>query len=64
MKNLYLVHDEDYSYKVVVSAISANEAIEKVIRFIKETKQTGEFWIETKWIAKLHLGRILTRSTS
>lgn len=51
--SLYLVHDEDYCYKVVVSATNANEAIEKVNRFIKKTKQTGEFWIESKWIADL-----------
>lgn len=53
MNRLYLVHDEDYSYEVVVSANSATNAIEKLQNFIKETKQTGEFWIKTKWIADL-----------
>lgn len=51
--NLYLVHDEDYCYKVVVSATNANEAIAKLENFIRETKQTGEFWRESKWIADL-----------
>lgn len=46
MNRLYLVHDEDYNYQVVVSANSANSAIEKLQNFIKETKQTGEFWIK------------------
>ena len=50
---LYLVHDKDYNYKVVVSAISAISAIEKLQNFIKETKQTGEFWVQTQWIADL-----------
>lgn len=53
MNRLYLVHDEDYSYEVVFSANSATNAIEKLQNFIKETKQTGEFWIKTKWIADL-----------
>ena len=53
MNRLYLVHDEDYNYQVVVSANSATDAIKKLKNFIKETKQTGEFWIETKWIANL-----------
>lgn len=53
MNRLYLVHDEDYSYEVVVSANSATNAIEKLQNFIKETKQTGEFWIKTKWISDL-----------
>lgn len=53
MNRLYLVHDKDYNYQVVVSANSATNAIEKLQNFIKETKQTGEFWIESKWIADL-----------
>ena len=53
MNRLYLVHDEDYNYQIVVSANSAISAIEKLQNFIKETKQTGEFWIKTKWIASL-----------
>ena len=50
---LYLVHDKDYNYEVVVSAISAISAIEKLQDFIKETKQTGEFWVQTQWLADL-----------
>ena len=53
MNRLYLVHDEDYNYQIVVSANSATSAIEKLQNFIKETKQTDEFWIKTKWIASL-----------
>ena len=41
MNRLYLVHDEDYNYQIVVSANSATSAIEKLQNFIKETKQTG-----------------------
>ena len=33
MNKLYLLHDEDYSYKVVVSAQNANEALEKLDAF-------------------------------
>ena len=53
MNVLYLVHDKDYNYKVVVSANSATNAIEKLQKFIKETKQTGELWIKIEWIADL-----------
>ena len=53
MNRLYLVHDEDYNYEVVVSAYGAVNAIEKLQNFLKETKQTGEFFTETKWIADL-----------
>ena len=44
MNKLYLLHDEDYSYKVVVSAQNANEALEKLDAFFKDTKQVGELW--------------------
>lgn len=50
---LYLLHDEDYGYKVVVSAQNANEALEKLNTFLQETKQTGELWRDVKWIVDL-----------
>lgn len=53
MDRLYLLHDEDYSYKVVVSATSANEAKRKIEDFVKETKQVGDFFPKIKWIADL-----------
>lgn len=53
--NLYLVHDKDFNYKIVVYAFNAGQAVEKVLNWLKETKQTGEFWISDhiKWIADL-----------
>lgn len=53
MNKLYLLHDEDYSYKVVVSAQNANEALEKLDAFFKDTKQVGELWRDLIWIADL-----------
>lgn len=53
MNKLYLLHDEDYSYKVVVSAQNANEALEKLNTFLQETKQTCELWRDVKWIVDL-----------
>jgi len=53
MNKLYLLHDEDYSYKVVVSAQNANEALEKLNTFLQETKQTGELCRAVKWIVDL-----------
>lgn len=53
INSLYLCHDKDYNYRVVVSAIDANEAIEKLKKYIKETKQFGEMWYEPEWIADL-----------
>ena len=52
---LYLVHDEDYNYRVVISALSADESIEKLHNWLKETKQNGELWKSTgvKWYADL-----------
>lgn len=52
---LYLVHDEDYSYRVIISASNADEAIEKLHKWIEETKQNGELWksIGVKWYADL-----------
>lgn len=47
------MRNEDYNYQVVVSADSANSAVEKLQIFLKETKQTGEFFVKTKWIADL-----------
>ena len=53
INGLYLVHDEDYSYKIVVSAQNANEALEKLTTFLNETKQVGELWRDVKWIVVL-----------
>lgn len=52
---LYLVHDKDYSYRIVVCAENAEQAIEKVLKWLKETKQCEEFWISNRinWIADL-----------
>ena len=48
MNRLYLVHDEDYNYQIVVSANSATSAIEKLQNFIKETKQNINRLIDTE----------------
>lgn len=53
MNRLYLLHDEDYSYKIVVSATSASEAKQKMEDFIKETKQVGDLFLKIKWIVDL-----------
>ena len=53
MNKLYLLHDEDYSYKVVVSAQNANEALEKLNTFLQETKQAGELLRNVRWIVDL-----------
>lgn len=53
INRLYLVHDEDYSYKIVVSVQNVNEALEKVDAFLQETKQAGELWRNVKWIVDL-----------
>ena len=53
INRLYLVHDEDYSYKIVVSAQNVNEALEKVDTFLQETKQAGELWRNVRWIVDL-----------
>ena len=36
MNSLYLCHDKDYNYRVIVSAIDANEAIEKLKKYNQE----------------------------
>lgn len=53
MNRLYLLHDEDYSYKIVVSAQNANEALEKLDVFLKDTRQVGELWHDLTWIVDL-----------
>ena len=53
MNNLYLLHDEDYNYKIIVSAQNANEALKKLNIFLKETKQVGDLCCNTKWIVDL-----------
>ena len=52
---LYLVHDENYCYRVVVQANDEKEAIKKLHKWFEETKQNGEFFIsnKVKWIADL-----------
>ena len=44
MNTLYLLNDEGYSYKVVVSAQNANKALDKIDVFFIDTKQVGELW--------------------
>ena len=53
--NLYVVHDEDYNYRIVISASDSDEAITKLHNWIAETKQNGDFWRSTnvKWYADL-----------
>lgn len=53
--NLYLVHDEDYNYRVVVRANNSEEAIKRVLKWIEETGQNGELWNSNniKWSADL-----------
>ena len=53
--NLYLVHDADYNYRVVVAATYADEAIKKTQKWLEETKQNGELWTggNVKWFADL-----------
>ena len=53
INRLYLVHDEDYSYKIVVSAQNAKDALKKLNTFLKETKQVGDLWRDLKWVADL-----------
>lgn len=52
---LYLVHDEDFNYRVVVYANNTEEAIDKLHKWMEETKQNGELWKSknTKWYADL-----------
>ena len=52
---LYLVHDKDYCYRVVIKANNSEEAIEKLHKWFEETKQNGEFFSSNnvKWIADL-----------
>lgn len=52
---LYLVHDEEYCYRVVIKASSNNDAIEKLHKWFKESKKNGEFFNSknVKWIAEL-----------
>ena len=52
---LYLVHDEEYCYRVVINANNRNEAIEKTYKWFEDTKQNGEFFNSNnvKWIADL-----------
>ena len=53
INRLYLVHDEDYSYKIVVSAQNAKDALKKLNTFLKETKQAGDLWRDLKWVVDL-----------
>lgn len=52
---LYLVHDEYDNYKVIVYATNGEDAIEKMHKWMVETKQNGEFFNSknVKWIADL-----------
>lgn len=52
---LYLVHDEDYNYRVVIRATNSEEAVAKLHRWLAETNQNGELWSSknVKWYADL-----------
>lgn len=53
--HLYVVHDEYYNYRVVVYANNEEEAIEKLHKWVEETKQNGKFWHskDVQWYADL-----------
>ena len=52
---LYLVHDKEYAYMVVIKASRSNDAIEKLHKWFEKAKQHGEFFNSNnvKWIADL-----------
>lgn len=52
---LYIVRDKSNSFALVVKAVSPEEAISKVQKWIKETNRNGECWHSKniKWIAEL-----------
>ena len=52
---LYLVHDEEYCYRVIIKASNNNDAIEKLHKWFEETKRNGEFFNSNNvtWIADL-----------
>ena len=52
---LYLVHDKEYCYRVVINANNSNDAIEKLHKWFEDTKQNGEFFNSknVKWITDL-----------
>lgn len=45
---LYLVHDEEYCYRIVIKANSSNEAIEKFHKWFENFNSNN-----VKWIADL-----------
>lgn len=53
MKHLYLVHDIDFNYKVVVLATDGNVAIDKVKDFLIRTNQCSEYFKKVNWIVSL-----------
>lgn len=38
---LYIVHDSDYCYRVIIKASNPGEAIYKLRKWLEETGQTG-----------------------
>lgn len=52
---LYIVHDSDYCYRVVIKASNSGEAIYKLRKWLEETEQTGEFFNSdhVKWFADI-----------
>lgn len=48
---LYIVHDTDYNYRIVVEAESSQQAEKKVHKYLSDTKQNGECWCSknVKW---------------
>lgn len=52
---LYLVHDVDYTWRVVIQANDGDEAIEKLHKWFDDTKQNGKLFTSrnVKWIYDL-----------
>lgn len=53
--HLYIIHDIHYCYRVVIRANNSDEAIEKLHKWLEETKQRGEFFTSNnvKWVVEL-----------
>lgn len=52
---LWLIHDKDYSYRVIVKADSVTEALSKMHKWSETTKQNGEYWnsANVRWYADI-----------
>lgn len=52
---LYLVHDDEFYYKIVINAENQEDAINKLHNWMDVTNQNGEFWNSknVKWIVDI-----------